>query len=260
MSYQYQNIILEIKESIGIIYLNRPKVLNALNKQTVDEIIDAMKKLNEDDKIKAIILTGNGDNFSAGADIKEMIQLSPLEAETRSPLANWDIAISSVKKPVIAAIKGYTLGGGLELALSCDLIIASEETKIGQPEINIGLMPGGGGTQRLARLIGKHKAMELILTGKMIDAKEAERIGIINKVVPKEKLIEEAMNIAKEISAKAPLAVKYAKESILYAFESNLNEGLKYERKLFYLLLGSEDGKEGMKAFIEKRAPQYKGR
>lgn len=146
------------------------------------------------------------------------------------------------------------------MALSCDIIIASEDAKLGQPEINIGLMPGGGGTQRLTRLLGKHKAMELILTGKMIDAKEAEKLGIVNKVVSKEKLLDEAIELAKEIAKKAPLAVKYVKEAILFTLESNLQEGLRYERKLFYLLLGSEDGKEGMRAFIEKREPKYKGK
>jgi enoyl-CoA hydratase len=260
MSLQYQNILIERKENVGIIYLNRPRVLNALNRNTVDEIMNAMKDFNNDENVRVIIMTGNGDNFSAGADIKEMSQLSSIDAEEKSPLANWDVAINSVKKPVIAAIKGYTLGGGLELALSCDIIIASEDAKLGQPEINIGLMPGGGGTQRLTRLLGKHKAMELILTGKMIDAKEAEKLGIVNKVVSKEKLLDEAIELAKEIAKKAPLAVKYAKEAILFTLESNLQEGLRYERKLFYLLLGSEDGKEGMRAFIEKREPKYKGK
>src|SRR5579875_121778 len=254
MEKKYENIMVERVEEVGIVKINRPAQLNALNKKTVEEIIDAIEGFEKDPGIKVMIITGSN-HFSAGADIKEMSTLSPIEALEKSPLAVWEKMMENIKKPVIAAIQGYAVGGGCELALSCDMIIASEDAMFGQPEINLGLMPGAGGTQRLARLIGKQKAMEVCLTGRFIPAKEAYELGIVNKVVPKELLMQEALKLAKEIASKAPIAVEFIKDSIRKAFETNLKEGLEYERRLFYLLLSTEDAKEGMKAFIEKRKP-----
>ncbi len=259
MDKSYENIIVEKIEEIGIIRINRPAQLNAVNKKTVEEIVDAIENFEKDEKIRVIILTGTN-HFSAGADIKEMSNLSPLEATEKSPLAIWDKMMENTKKPIIAAVQGYAVGGGCEIALSCDMIIASEDAVFGQPEINLGLMPGAGGTQRLARIVGKHKAMELCLTGRFISAKEAYELGIVNKIVPRELLLQEAIKIAKEISNKAPIAVSFIKDSIRKAFETDLREGLEYERKLFYLLLSSEDAREGMKAFLEKRKPVFKGK
>jgi len=259
MEKKYENIIVDKVEEVGIIKINRPAQLNALNKKTVEEIIDAVEHFEEDENIKVMIITGSN-HFSAGADIKEMVLLSPIEAIEKSPLAVWERMMEFVKKPIIAAVQGYAVGGGCELALSCDMIIASEDAMFGQPEINLGLMPGAGGTQRLARLIGKQKAMELCLTGKFISAKEAYELGIVNKVVPRELLLEEAIKLAKEIASKAPIAVRFIKDSIRKAQETSLKEGLEYERRLFYLLLSTEDAREGMKAFIEKRKPVFKGK
>lgn len=259
MEKKFEYVLVEVLEEIGIVKLNRPQQLNALNRKLVEELIEAIQGFNQDERIKVIIITGIN-NFSAGADIKEMYNLSPIEAIEKSPLAVWDKMMEYVKKPVIAAIQGYAVGGGFEIAMSCDMIIASEDAMFGQPEINLGLMPGAGGTQRLARLIGKHKAMELCMTGRLISAKEAYELGIINKVVPKELLMEEAIKLAKELASKAPIALSFIKDSIRKVYEMNLKEGLEYERRLFFLLLSTEDAKEGMKAFIEKRKPSFKGR
>jgi len=259
MEKKYEFIVTERVDEIGIIRINRPSQLNALNKRTVEEIIDAIENFEKDPDIKVMIITGSN-HFSAGADIKEMSTLSPIEAIEKSPLAVWERMMENIRKPIIAAVQGYAVGGGCELALSCDMIIASEDAMFGQPEINLGLMPGAGGTQRLARLLGKQKAMEICLTGRFITAKEAYEFGIVNKVVPREILMQEALKLAKEIASKAPIAVSFIKDSIRKAFETNLKEGLEYERKLFYLLLSTEDAREGMKAFIEKRKPVFKGR
>jgi short chain enoyl-CoA hydratase (EC 4.2.1.17) len=259
MELKYENIIVEIRENIGIIKINRPAKLNALNRKAVEEIIDALEKFERNDEIKVIIITGEN-NFSVGADINELINLSPLEAMEKSPLAKWEKYLNFISKPLIAAIKGYAVGGGLEIALSCDIIIAGEKSMIGQPEINLGLMPGAGGTQRLARTIGKYKTMELVLTGRLISAKEALELGLINKVVPDELVLDEAIKIAKEISKRPSLAIKLIKESVNTALETSLKEGLNFERKLFYLLLSTEDAKEGMKAFLEKREPKFIGK
>jgi len=259
MELKYENIIVEKKESIGIIKINRPAKLNALNKLAVQEIVDALNKFEEDNEIKAIIITGVK-HFSAGADLKEVEKLSPLEAVENSPMAKWEKHLAFISKPIIAAVNGYAVGGGLELALSCDIIIAGESSMFGQPEINLGLMPGAGGTQRLVRTIGKYKAMELVLTGRLITAKEAYELGLVNKVVPDELVLDEAMKIAKEISKKPILAIKLIKEAINAALETNLKEGLNFERKLFCLLLSTEDAREGIKAFLEKREPKFVGK
>lgn len=257
---EYKNIVVEREGEIGIIFLNRPDALNALNSDMVKELINALDSFNEDKSIRCVIITGNERAFSAGADIKEMINMNAVDmAMTEHFFPLWD-KIGNYPKPVIAAVSGFVLGGGLELAMSCDIIVSSETAQFGQPEINIGVMPGGGGTQRLTRAVGKYKAMEMILTGKRINAEEALSYGLVNKVVPKELYLEEAKKIAKEICSKSPVAVKLAKLSVNKALEVGLKDGLDFERELFYLLFSSEDKKEGMEAFIEKRKPEFKGR
>lgn len=256
---EYQNILLSRESQVGIVQLNRPKVLNALNAALMVELVDALETLDRDENIRCLILTGNEKAFAAGADIREMAEAGPIEMLQRNRIALWD-KISRIGKPIIAAVSGFALGGGCELALMCDLIVASETAKFGQPEINIGVIPGAGGTQRLARTLGKSKTMELILTGRMMSAQEAEQGGLVNRVVPTGSVLEEARKLAQEICQRPPIAVKLAKESILKAFESFLEEGLSFERKCFYLLFGSEDQKEGMRAFLEKRKPEFKGK
>lgn len=255
----YENILVESEPPVGIIRLNRPKLLNALSFNVLREILDALEGFDKDDKIRATVLTGSDDAFSAGADIKELSEATPVTLIERNQFAVWD-RLKRVAKPVIAAVSGHALGGGCELAMSCDIIIASETARFGQPEINIGIMPGAGGTQRLTRAIGKYRAMELILTGQPITAREAEKHGLVNRVVPVEAYFEEAKKLAMQIAQKGPVAVRLAKDSVLKAFETPLEEGLQSERRNFYLLFSTEDMREGMKAFIEKRPPRFKGR
>ena len=253
------NILVEFQPPIGIIRLNRPKVLNALNFEVLKEIVEALEAFDTNDNIRATILTGNDEAFSAGADIKELSEATPVDLILRNQFALWD-RLKRTAKPIIAAVSGYALGGGCELAMNCDIIIASENAKFGQPEINIGVMPGAGGTQRLTRTIGKFRAMEMILTGQSINAREAEKHGLVNKVVPRELYFDEAKKIALQIASKAPIAVRLAKEAVLKAFDTPLEEGLQFERRNFYLLFSTVDMKEGMKAFTEKRGAQFKGR
>lgn len=257
MSYQY---ILVKRDPAGfaIVQLNRPDALNAINMKVMEELVAALESLDGDPEIRCIVLTGNERAFAAGADIKEMADASATEMLVRDQFARWD-RIRKVKTPIIAAVSGFALGGGCELMMSCDLVIASETARIGQPEINIGVMPGAGGTQRLTRAVGKVKAMEMVLTGGMITAHEALQWGLVNKVVPVEYFLEEAKAFAAEIAQKPPLAVRLAKESVLKAFDTTIEGGLEFERKNFYLLFASEDQKEGMKAFTEKRKPRWKG-
>ena len=255
----YEHILVEKKEAAGIVTLNRPQQLNALSYGLVKELCLAMEALDQDAQVRALILTGGEKVFAAGADIKEMVDLGPFDELLQGRLAFRD-RINRISKPVIAAVSGYALGGGCELALSCDIIIASETARFGQPEINLGTIPGSGGTQRLARIVGKHRAMEMVLTGEQIGANEAHQCGLVNKVVPVELLLEEAKKVAAKIAAKPPLAVKLAKEAILKASNSPLDEGLEFERKSFYLLFASEDRREGMKAFLEKRKTEFKGK
>lgn len=255
----YTNILVTKETGYAIVQFNRPEVLNALNMKLMEELVDALETLDKDNDIRCIIITGNEKAFAAGADIKEMADASAVEMLMRDQFARWD-RIRKIKKPLVAAVSGFALGGGCELSMTCDMIIASETAKFGQPEINIGVMPGAGGTQRLTRAIGKAKAMEMVLTGKMISAQEALQWGLINKVVPVEYYLQEAKDLAKEIANKPPVAVRLAKEAVLKSFDTTIEGGLEFERKNFYLLFASEDQKEGMKAFVEKRKAEWKGK
>jgi enoyl-CoA hydratase len=249
----------QFEPSIALVQLNRPKELNALNLQLMQELRDALKQLDKDETVRVIIITGNEQAFAAGADIKQMADKSAIDMLMIDQFSTWD-QIRKTKKPIIAAVSGFCLGGGCELAMTCDMIIASETAKFGQPEIKLGTMPGAGGTQRLTKALGKAKAMELVLTGKFLTAAEAHFYKLVNKVVPVELYLFEAVQLAKEIAQMSPVAVQLAKESVNRSFETHLDEGLLYERKNFYLTFASEDQKEGMKAFIEKRKAEYKGR
>jgi enoyl-CoA hydratase len=244
---------------IALIQLNRPKELNALNPQLMREVRDALQEFDKNENVKVIIITGNDQAFAAGADIKQMADKSAIDMQIMDQFSTWD-QIRKTKKPIIAAVSGFALGGGCEFVMTCDMVIASETAKFGQPEIKIGTMPGAGGTQRLTKAVGKVKAMELILTGRFISAQEALSYGLINKVVPVEMYMHEAVELAKEIAQMSTIAVQLAKEAVNRSFETQLDEGLMFERKNFYLTFASEDQKEGMKAFIEKRKPVYKGK
>jgi len=252
--------ILQSKENgVGVITLNRADALNALNTRMVEELIEALDSFEKDEDVRCVVIAGSEKAFSAGADIKEMVEMTAIDmAKTGHFFPLWD-KVGRYPKPVVGALSGFVLGGGLELAMSCDILIASETTKLGQPEINIGVIPGGGGTQRLTRAVGKYRAMEMILTGKMIGAEEAKTLGLVNRVVPKESFLTEAKRVASEIASKSPLATRFAKQAINKAFETGLRDGLDFERELFYLLFASEDKSEGMKAFQEKRKPEFKG-
>jgi len=256
----YQTLSLVLEKPVATLKINRPEALNALNSVVVRELVAALDALEADDSVRCVVLTGSDKAFCAGADIKEMASLSEAEIETSDHLRPaWDRA-ASFEKPLIAALSGYTLGGGLELAMCCDIIIASEGTKLGLPEINIGIIPGGGGTQRLPRAVGKYKAMEMILTGGTISAEEAKALGLVNRVVPPGKHLEEAIKLASEIASKAPIAVRSAKEAIAASQEMGLSSGLELGRTLFYGLFGTEDKREGMSAFLEKRKPNFVGK
>jgi enoyl-CoA hydratase len=244
---------------IAVIELNRPKELNALNRELMLEIRDTLRELDEDDNVRVIILTGGQKVFAAGADIKQMASATAIDMLNIDQFSTWD-GIKKTKKPIIAAVSGFALGGGCELAMTCDMIVASDTAKFGQPEIKIGTMPGAGGTQRLTRAMGKVQAMEFVLTGKFISAEEALAGGLINKIVPVELLLDETLKLARLIAAQSPVAVKLAKEAVNNAFNSTLDEGLIFERKNFYLTFASADQKEGMAAFVEKRVPDFKGK
>jgi enoyl-CoA hydratase len=249
----------QYEKFVALIELNRPKELNALNRQLMLEVRDALRELDEDDNVRVIILTGGEKVFAAGADIKQMADATAIDMLNMDQFSTWD-QIKKTRKPIIAAVSGFALGGGCELAMTCDMIVASETAKFGQPEIKIGTMPGAGGTQRLTRAIGKVTAMELVLTGKFIAAEEALSRGLINKIVPVELLLEETVKLAREIAKQSPIAIKLAKEAVINAFNSTLDEGLLFERKNFYLTFASEDQKEGMAAFVGKRTPEFKGK
>jgi len=233
---------------VALLRFNRPKQLNALNGQVMDELCNALEALDRDEAIRVLVLTGNERAFAAGADIGEMAGASPIDMLRTNRIAQWD-RVRRIGKPVIAAVNGWCLGGGCELAMALDLIVAGESARFGQPEINLGVIPGAGGTQRLARAIGKSRAMEMILTGEPIDAREAHRLGLVARVVPSELLVEDALALATRIATKSPLALRLAKEAVNAAYEMSLTDALAHERRLFYLLFASEDQKEGMAAF-----------
>lgn len=256
---EFIKVTKDYQKHIALIQLNRPKELNALNLQLMAEVRDALKELDQNDDVRVIIITGNERAFAAGADIKQMAGKNTIDMWKVDQFSTWD-QINKTKKPIIAAVSGFALGGGCELALSCDMIVASETAQFGQPEIKIGVMPGAGGTQRLTKAIGKAKAMELVLTGKFINAEEALGLNLINKIVPIELYLTEAVKMAKEIASMSPIAVQMAKESVKRSFETHLEEGLHFERKNFYMLFSSEDQKEGMNAFVEKRKAEFKGK
>ncbi|XP_050670927.1 probable enoyl-CoA hydratase, mitochondrial [Leptidea sinapis] len=257
---QYENIKVEVvgqKKNVGIIQLNRPKALNALCKPLFQELGKAVKDFDKDETISAIIITGNEKAFAAGADIKEMQNNTYSTNQKAGFLQEWE-DVSNCGKPIIAAVNGFALGGGCELAMLCDIIYAGEKAKFGQPEINIGTIPGAGGTQRLPRYVGKSKAMEIVLTGNFIDAQEAEKMGLVSRVFPVEKLLEESIKLAERIGTHSPLIVKMAKQAVNQAYETTLKSGLQFEKSLFYGTFATADRQEGMNAFIEKRAPNFK--
>lgn len=243
---------------IALVQLNRPKVLNALSTDLMREVVDAFLQLDDDKDVRVIILTGSDRAFAAGADIGQMAEATPIDQINDGRFRTWK-QLTSISKPIIAAVNGFALGGGCELAMTCDFIIAGDSAKFGQPEIKIGTIPGASGTQRLTHAIGKSKAMLAILTGDMMDAYEAEKSGLVAKVVPSETLMQETFEIAKLIANRAPVAVRLAKEAVNMAFESSLRDGVEFERRNFYLTFSSKDQKEGMKAFMEKREPNYEG-
>ncbi len=257
----YKNIKIELNGSTAILTLHRPEVLNALNAEIKEEASKALKELNDNPNILAIILTGSGEKaFSAGADINELKNLTPMEGLERSLSGQkLSLQIESLDKPVIAAVNGFALGGGCELALACDIRIASEKAKFGQPEVNLGIIPGFGGTQRLPRIVGKGKAMELILTGDIIDAQEALRIGLVEKIAPPEKLMETAKEMAQKIAAKGPIAIKLCKKAIHEGLQMDIDRGLALESSYFGAVCSTKDKLEGLSAFLEKRKPQFKG-
>ena len=256
----YKTILLDKKDRVGVITLNRPEALNALNGEMMDELTAALRDLEADQEIGAILLTGSDKAFAAGADIKEMAAKGYMDVFLEDFITvNWEEA-ARVRKPIIAAVAGYALGGGCELAMMCDFIVSADNAKFGQPEIKLGVIPGAGGTQRLTRLIGKSKAMDMILTGRMMDATEAESCGLVSRVFPLEDLKDEAFKIAKGIAALSLPSVMVAKEAINRAYEMSLSEGIRYERRVFHALFATDDQKEGMAAFIDKRSPRFKNK
>ncbi|WP_408099205.1 enoyl-CoA hydratase-related protein [Peredibacter sp. HCB2-198] len=258
----FENILLtknyQNHAHVALIQLNRPKVLNAISTDLLKELVEALYLLEDDKDVRVIMITGGDRAFAAGADIAQLAEASPIDQINDTRIRTWK-QMSLISKPIIAAVNGFALGAGSELAMSCDFIIAGDSARFGQPEIKIGTIPGAGGTQRLTRAIGKSKAMLAVLTGEMMDAYEAEKSGLVAKVVPAETLMQETFEIAKVIANRAPIAVKLAKEAVNMAFETPLKEGMEFERRNFYLTFSSKDQKEGMKAFMEKREPKYEG-
>jgi len=254
----YETILCEVIDKTGLVRLNRPEALNALNNTLLRELMDALQNFDQDPSISVMVITGSERAFAAGADIKEMADTSAAEMLKRDNIAQFD-RLMTIKKPVIAAVSGWCLGGGNELAMSCDMIIASESARFGQPEINIGVIPGAGGTQRLTKAVGKAIAMEMVLNNRTLTASEAQHYGLVNRVVPVERYLDEALGLAAEIAARAPLAVRLGKEAVNQAFDSFLSEGLADERRAFYFLFATADQKEGMAAFMEKRKAEWQG-
>jgi enoyl-CoA hydratase len=252
-------VLVERGGNIAVVVLNRPQQLNALSDELMDELVSALQELDRDDAIRCIVLGGNERAFAAGADIGELAQASAVELYYARRVERWD-AIRSLWTPLVAAVSGFCLGGGCELALSCDLIVASDTARFGQPETGLGIIPGAGGTQRFTRAVGKAVAMDVILSGRMLTAREALAAGLVSRVVAREAWLEEAKRVAREIAAKGPVATRLAKEAVDRAYEGPLSLGLEYERRLLYLAFASEDAREGLNAFVEKRKPDFKGR
>ena len=256
---EYETIIVEVRGKVGLVTLNRPNALNALNTKVLSDVLAALKVLETNRDIGAIVLTGSEKAFAAGADIKEMQANSYVDAYLEDFFVGWE-EFARLRKPIIAAVSGYALGGGCELAMMCDFIIAADSAKFGQPEITLGVMPGMGGSQRLTRFIGKSKAMDMVLTGRMMDAAEAERAGLVSRVVPSDQLVSEALKAAEKIAGFSLPAVMMAKESVNRSYETTLSEGLRFERRLFHSMFALEDQKEGMAAFVEKRPPHFQNK
>jgi enoyl-CoA hydratase len=256
---EYLHILVEKPaDGVGLVRLNEPRTFNALTGPLMDELMGALAALDRDESVRCLVITGTAKVFAAGADIKEMAEATPVELMEKAFIARWE-RLRGLRKPVIAAVSGYALGGGCELALACDMIVASETAVFGQPEINLGVIPGAGGTQRLARTVGKALAMEMCLNDRRLTAVEAERCGLVNRVAPVETLLEEAIALAAQIAARAPVAIGMAKEAVNAALETPLTAGLAHERSLFYSLFSTRDQKEGMAAFLEKRPPEWSG-
>ncbi|MEM1384058.1 MAG: enoyl-CoA hydratase [Pseudomonadota bacterium] len=255
----YTNIIVETRDHVGVIRLNRPNAMNALNSELMRELGDALVKFDADETVGAMVITGTEKAFAAGADIKEMREKRYVDVFREDFITKEWETVTRIRKPVIAAVAGFALGGGCELAMMCDFILAADTAKFGQPEINLGVMPGAGGSQRLTRFVGKSKSMEMNLTGRFMDAAEAERSGLVSRIVPADKLVEEAVATAAKIADKAPLAVLATKEAVNRAYESTLSEGVLFERRMFHALFATEDQTEGMNAFAEKRSAHFKG-
>ena len=254
----YETIIVEVEDHVALITLNRPDALNALNDQLLKELAQALQEAQANDKVRCVVLTGSDKAFAAGADIKMMSEKSFADVFTEDLFGPEPDAIGRIRKPIIAAVSGYALGGGCELAMMCDFIIAADSAKFGQPEINLGVIPGLGGTQRLTRYVGKSKAMDMNLTGRFMDAEEAERAGLVSRIVPAKKLMEETMSAAQKIAEKSRISVMAAKEAVNRSFETTLREGLLFERRVFHSLFATDDQKEGMSAFAEKREAQFR--
>ncbi|PNH83621.1 enoyl-CoA hydratase [Arthrobacter sp. AFG20] len=259
MTHEYGNILVERRGRVGLVTLNRPEALNALDRTTLEELVAAVSAMDADPGVGAVVITGSGKAFAAGADIKEMADKGYLEMYDADWFRGWE-DLTRLRIPLIAAVSGFALGGGCELAMMCDFIIAGDNAKFGQPEINLGVVPGMGGSQRLTRAVGKAKAMDMILTGRFIDAAEAERSGLVARVVPAADTVEEALKAAEVIASKSKPAAMLAKEAVNAAFETGLAQGVLFERRLFHSLFASEDQKEGMAAFVEKRQPEFRHR
>lgn len=256
----YEMILVKISDHVCVITLNRPSALNALNNQLIDEIGHAVTGAENNDKVRCMVITGSEKAFAAGADIKEMAEKTFVEVTTKDLFGASMMPIQNAKKPIIAAVSGYALGGGCELAMMCDFILCSESAKFGQPEINLGVIAGIGGTQRLTRIVGKSKAMDMHLTGRFMDAQEAERAGLVSRVVPDKLLMEVTLEVAVKIAEKSQLSAKAVKDSVNRSFETTLSEGLLFERRVFHSMFATDDQKEGMSAFLEKRDPQFRDR
>ena len=252
-------VLVERDDPVAVVLLNRPDVLNALNDEVMSELVARLEELDREEAVRCIVLGGSERAFAAGADIGELADASPMEMYGARRVERWD-AIRRVRTPLVAAVSGFCLGGGNELALTCDLIVASETAKFGQPETGLGIIPGAGGTQRLTRAVGKAKAMDVILTGRFLDAREAERAGLVARVVAREAWLEEAKRVAREIASRAPIAQRLAKESVNRALDAALDVGLELERRSLYLAFASEDAREGLRAFTEKRKPEFESR